>query len=247
MEILPNNIYNMDCIQGMKLIEKETVDLICSDPPFGLLFNGKQSNYNRDKDLVTDSYNEVSCENYYEFTKSWLSESKRILKENGSIYIFSSWNNLREVLNVIHDLNLNLINQIIWKYNFGVFCKKKYISSHYNLLYVCKNKKLVSLNKDCRFNNTKDQYADMSSVWDIPREYWTNKRKTPTKLPKEIISKIISYSSNENDLIVDPFMGSGQVPFIARELKRNYIGFEIEKENFLFSKERLETGQYFLT
>ena len=88
------------------------------------------------------------------------------------------------------------------------------------------------------------RYQDMEDVWTIKREYWHGDKKTPTKLPAALIEKILAYTSEEDDLVLDPFLGSGQVAMISRMKKRDYIGFEIVKEYYEFAKERLRTGNY---
>jgi site-specific DNA-methyltransferase (adenine-specific) len=85
---------------------------------------------------------------------------------------------------------------------------------------------------------------DKEDVWVINREYWNGDKKTPTKLPAELIKKILEYSSEEGDLVLDPFLGSGQVAVVSKMLKRNYVGFEIVKEYYDFINERLTKNIY---
>ena len=85
---------------------------------------------------------------------------------------------------------------------------------------------------------------DKEDVWVINREYWNGDKKTPTKLPAELIKKILMYSSKEKDVILDLFLGSGQVAVVSKMLNRQYIGFEIVKEYYEFAKERLEKNLY---
>jgi site-specific DNA-methyltransferase (adenine-specific) len=85
---------------------------------------------------------------------------------------------------------------------------------------------------------------DKEDVWVINREYWNGDKKTPTKLPSELIKKILNYSSEERDVILDPFIGSGQVAVVSKMLKRNYVGFEIVKEYYDFASERLTRNIY---
>ena len=90
---------------------------------------------------VMEGYNEILPENYYQFSYDWISEANRILKESGSMYIFSGWNNLKDILIAIDNVGLTVVNHIIWKYQFGVVTKNKFVTSHYHCLYVCKNPK----------------------------------------------------------------------------------------------------------
>jgi len=241
-----NIIYNQDCIKGVKeKLEDCTIDLIITDPPFAINFKSFKANYNRDSSKVLEGYTDIKEEDYLKFTNDWISEAYRVLKENGSAYIFSGWNHLKDILIAIDNCKFKVINHIIWKYQFGVHTKTKYITSHYHCLYVCKNPKLRRFYIESRY--TKDEvikgrkanYWDREDVWYINREYWTGKLKTPNKLPEALVSKIIDYSSKENDIILDMFSGSGQIPYVAIKKNRRYIGFEICKSYYDFSLERL--------
>ena len=137
------------------------------------------------------------------------------------------------------------------KYQFGVVTKRKFVTSHYHCLYVCKDGKKRRFFPYSRYDkNSKDEggkslhYKDKEDVWMIKREYWTGDQKTPTKLPAELIKKILMYSSEERDIVLDPFLGSGQVAVVSKTLNRQYIGFEIVKEYYEFAKERLEKNLY---
>ena len=246
-----NEIYNMDCIEGMRSMDNNTIDLVITDPPFAIEFKAKRTNYNRTQSRVLEGYNEIPKEEYYDFTLNWMAEVYRILKESGSMYVFSGWNNLKDILNTISELNFVTVNHIIWKYQFGVVTKKRFVTSHYHCLYVCKNDKkkkffpYARYEKNARSNEGGSlHYKDKEDVWVIKREYWNGDQKTPTKLPAEIIKKILMYSSEENDIVLDPFLGSGQVAVVSKMLNRKYIGFEIVKEYYEFAKERLDKNLY---
>ena len=246
-----NKIYNKDCIIGMKTIPDETIDLVVTDPPFAINFKSKKANYNRTASRVLSGYNEINVEDYYKFTNDWMCQVKRILKKSGSMYVFSGWNNLKDILTALDVNGFTTINHIIWKYQFGVVTAKKFVTSHYHCLFVCKNDKMRKFFPYSRFKKnakTSDgkslHYRDKEDVWIIKREYWTGDDKTPTKLPAEIIKKILQYSSEKNDLILDPFLGSGQVAVISKMLGRKYLGFEIIKSYYDFAYKRLEKNVY---
>ena len=167
------------------------------------------------------------------------------------MYVFSGWNNLRDILNAIEELGFITVNHIIWKYQFGVVTNRRYVSSHYHCLFICKNDKKRKFFPYERFGkNEKDEnggslhYQDKEDVWQIKREYWNGEVKTPTKLPAEIIKKILQYSSEKNDLVFDPFLGSGQTAVVSKMENRNYAGFEIVKKYFDFINERLDSNSY---
>ena len=237
---MKNKIINSNSITYLPSISSESVDLVITDPPFAIGLKAKKANYNRDSSLVLDGYNEIKPEDYDEFSLSWITECFRILKESGSIYIFSGYNHLESILRAVRLAGFTVINHIIWKYNFGVYCSKKFITSHYTIIYATKNPKKRNFYTDSRFQTTKQQYSDMEDVWYIKKEYWTGKIKPPTKLPTEIISKILSYSSIPGDLVLDPFLGSGQVALVSKQMKRDYLGIEIVKEYYDFAEKRIE-------
>jgi len=246
-----NKIYNKDCVVGMKTIPNEKIDLVITDPPFAINFKAKKANYNRTSSRVLSGYDEIKVEDYYDFTNAWMSEAYRILKKSGSMYVFSGWNNLKDILTALDDNNFTTINHIIWKYQFGVVTSKKFVTSHYHCLFVCKDNKKRKFFPYSRFKKnarTSDgqslHYRDKEDVWIIKREYWTGDDKTPTKLPAEIIKKILEYSSEKKDLVLDPFLGSGQVAVISKMLGRQYLGFETVKQYYNFANKRLQKNVY---
>jgi len=235
----------------MSSLEPKKIDLIITDPPFAINFKSTKANYNRTASRVMKGYNEIKREDYYDFTYSWMSEAYRILKESGSMYVFSGWNNLKDILMALDDVGFVTVDHIIWKYQFGVLTKKKFVTSHYHCLYVCKNPKKRKFFPFSRFKKqakTKEgrslHYKDKEDVWNIKREYWTGDEKTPTKLPAELIEKIIQYSSKKGDGILDPFLGSGQVAILSKSLGRKFIGFEIVNKYYNFAKKRLDKNVY---
>ena len=229
-----DEIYCGDALELMKEIPADSVDLIVTDPPFAIDFKAKRSNYNRTQARVIEGYNEILPEEYYDFSKKWMEQAYRVLKETGSMYVFSGWTNLKDILNALDDVGFITINHLIWKYQFGVFTRRKYVTSHYHILFVVKNEKKYKFNKI-------EHYPE--DVWIIKREYWTGREKTPTKLPTELVRKILLFSSDEGDLVLDPFIGSGTVAVVAKSLGRHYLGFEIVPEYYEFAKKRLESVQ----
>lgn len=216
-----------DSLTLLPRLPEGSVDLIVTDPPFAIDFSAQRLNYNRAGSHVLEGYREVPAEEYGEFTRQWIHEAARVLSPSGSMYIFSGWNRLRDILEGIDAAGLTTINHLIWKYQFGVFTKKKYVTSHYHILFVVKDPKRYTFNKI-------DHYPE--DVWIINREYWKGRKKTPTKLPYELVRKILLYSSNSGDLVLDPFLGSGTVAVVAHHEGRHYLGFEIVPEYCAFAR-----------
>ncbi len=247
-----NKIYNEDCITGMaRHLPDQSVDLVLTDPPFGIEFQAKRGNYNRKGTRVLEGYNEVKGADYLTFTRDWLREVRRVLKPEGSLYIFSGWNYLKDILIALEELDITLVNHLVWKYQFGLVTTRKYVTSHYHVLFGSIDEKKRKFYPYARYEKDEKHpdggsahYKDKEDVWTIPREYWAGDVKTPTKLPAELIRKILAYSSQPGDVVLDPFLGSGQTAVVSRLEGRQYVGFEVVKEYFDFAQQRLDSGQY---
>ncbi len=136
---LNQSFYNEDCIIGCRRhIPDGAVDLIVTDPPYGINGHQLHKHYNRKEAFVLDGYIEVPAGEYRDFSCQWIAEAERILRPGGSIYIVSGYTNLVDILTALRDTSLQEVNHIIWKYNFGVYTRNKYISSHYHILYYVK-------------------------------------------------------------------------------------------------------------
>lgn len=228
-----------------------SVDLVITDPPFGIEFGAKRGNYNRKSGRVLEGYNEVKGVDYQQFTMDWLAQVRRVLKPSGSLYIFSGWNYLKDILIALDALDFTLVNHLIWKYQFGLVTKRKYVTSHYHVLFACVDDKQRKFYPYSRFakdaqhpDGGSAHYRDKEDVWQIPREYWNGDVKTPTKLPADLIRKILAYSSKPGDVVLDPFLGSGQVAVVSKLEGRQFTGFEVVPEYFEFVRKRLESGLY---
>jgi site-specific DNA-methyltransferase (adenine-specific) len=225
-----DRVYQGDSIRLIRDIPDGIIDLVVTDPPFAIDFRAQRLNYNRTGSNVIEGYHEVSVENYESFSREWMREAFRVLSPTGSMYVFSGWNRLKDILGGLDSAGFTTQNHLIWKYQFGVFTKKKYVTSHYHILFVVKDPKRYIFNKV-------EHYPE--DVWEIKREYWKGKKKTPTKLPSEIVRKILRFSSNPGDIVLDPFLGSGTVAVTAKQMGRHFTGFEIVGDYLSFANERL--------
>lgn len=232
--------FNKDCITGCReLIPDNSVDLIVTDPPYGIAGETLHKHYHRNEARVIGGYVDVPKERYAQFSMDWIAEAERILRPGGSLYVVSGYTNLIHILNALSATALTEVNHLIWKYNFGVYTSKKFISSHYHILYYVKKGKPPTFNTFSRFGqrekDTKNgslNYLDREDVWIINREYKPNRTKNKNELPSALLTKIIQYSSNEQDVVCDFFLGSFSTARIAIGLNRTAIGFEINKQSF---------------
>ena len=233
------DFYNEDCILGAEKIKDNSVDLIVTDPPYGIEGDKLHKHYNRNEDKVIEGYVEIPLKEYSKFSVQWIKEAERVLRPGGSIYIITGYTNLIHVLNALKNTNLEERNHIIWKYNFGVWTSKKYVSSHYHILYYVKKKGEVTFNTYAFYaGSEKDHrggslnYQDREDVWLINREYKPNQIKNKNQLPDKLLKKIMLYSSNPNDLVCDFFLGSFSTAKVAIGLGRDACGFELNKNAF---------------
>ena len=189
---------------------------------------------------------------YDKFTLDWLTECKRILHDDGSMYLVSGWTNLSSFYKAIETLGLFEVNHIIWKFNFGVNTKNKFVSSHYHIFYLTKSEKAKRTFKgNCRFtqldkdaNNRSLLYQDLEDVWVINKEFQPGEVKNVNKLPNKLVEKIIEYSSNEGDIVCDFFMGNFTTADCALRLGRKVIGFEINPVSYNYHIERISQIEF---
>jgi len=243
-----NNFFNEDCITGCQQhLPDASVDLIVTDPPYGINGGALDKHYHRKEDYVIDGYVEVPPEEYGEFTRQWITEAERILKPGGSIYVISGYTHLYHILDALRQTSLEEQNHIIWKYNFGVYTKNKYVSSHYHILYYTKPGATPTFNTYVRYGaQEKDMgggslnYQDREDVWTINREYKPGQQKNKNELPTDLLIKIIQYSSNPGELVCDLFLGSFSTAKVARGLNRDATGFEISTKAWQYQMKQME-------
>ena len=217
---------------------EESVDLVIADPPFGIEFTGKGSQYNRKAENVIDGYVEIEG-SYESFSDQWIQQLPRIMKKTATAYIISGWTHLGDILNAIAKTGLIILNHIIWKYQFGVFTKKKFVSSHYHILFLAKDKQAYFFNKY-------KYYPE--DVWDIPRVYKPGQMKNGTKLPENLVKQLIQFSSKPGDIVFDPFMGNATTAVCAKGLYRNYYGFDLNAKLKLIHENNLgaiDPGEFY--
>lgn len=250
----------MDCVEGMKLLDDNSIDSIVTDPPYNLSKSKKLKMSNKDKldgfggdwNITNEKWDKMTFEDYLSFTRQWLSECKRVLKPTGSIWVFGSYHNIG-VINVCFQLlHIEILNEIIWfKRNaFPNLTGKRFTASHENIIWGHTGDKKreyyfdyeLSKSMECPEDNLKKDGKQMRTVWDIPNNKTKEelKYKHPTQKPEKLIKRIIQLTTKENDIVLDCFMGSGTTAKVAKELNRQYIGFELDEKYYKSSLERIE-------
>jgi len=230
------NVYNQSCIDGMRSnVLDNSIDLIFTDPPYGIKGDGLDVLYHRDESNVVPGYVDVPLSEYAKFSSEWIKECARVLRPGGSIYIVSGYTNLHHILNALHDTDLLEINHIIAKYSFGVSTKNKFVSSHYHVLFwqkPDKGKQKRTFNSNWKYTDQKDSYHDRLSVQDMPRSHKPGMIKNKNQLNEDFITKFILYSSNRGDTVLDCFGGGFTTGRTALRYDRKFVGFELNKNAY---------------
>lgn len=228
-----------DALEILKRLESKTVDLIFADPPYNL--SGK--NYltcKSGKIAKCDKGTWDQIENIHEFNRKWIEECVRVLKDNGTIWISGTLHNHPSIGVVLKQLNLWIINDIIWfKPNAPPLIQKNRFVPSTELIWVASKSKKYFFNYEMatKLSNGKQ----MRNLWEIPAE--RHKTPHPTEKPEKLLERIILIGSKEGDTILDPFMGSGTTGVVAKRLNRNFIGIEIDEKYFEIAKRRIETTE----
>ncbi|WP_440618941.1 site-specific DNA-methyltransferase [Candidatus Pelagibacter sp. HIMB1493] len=244
-----NKIINGDSLEELKKIPRETFDLIFADPPYNLQLKGELTRPDRSKvSAVNDKWDQFeNFKKYDDFTYEWLNECKRILKKDGAIWIIGSYHNIFRVGTAIQNLGFWILNDVIWNKNNPMpnFRGTRFTNAHETLIWASKSEKskytfnyqsLKCLNDDLQ----------MRSNWSLPicsgseRLKKNGKKIHSTQKPESLLHRILLATSNKNDLVLDPFLGSGTSAAVAKKLGRNYFGIEKEKNYFKAAEERLK-------
>lgn len=212
---------------------KEKFHLIIADPPFGLEFNKSSHEYGADDYILYED--KFTDDEYEKFSWNWIARCFDALAPNGSLYVISGWTRIGEILNAVKRTKFTLLNHIIWRFSWGVFTRKKYVTSHYHILFLIKDKKNYKYYPQYVNPKTKrkgEKYEE--DVWFWPEYNRGNDpdriKGHPCQLPLVMLEKMIKISSDPGDWVGDVFSGSGGTVLACRRLGRNVIAFEKNKD-----------------
>ena len=240
-----------DTIEISKFLPEASVDLIIADPP-----------YNLDKDFSGNKFKRMSYEEYEAYTEKWLLTVLPLLKDNGSIYICCDWQSSGPIERVLRKY-MFVRNRITWQREKGRGAKENWKNGMEDIWFATKSNKYTFNLNDVKIRkkviapytidgkpkdweeteNGKFRDTCPSNFWDdISIPYWSMPENTahPTQKPEKLIAKLILASSNEEDIIFDPFLGSGSTSVTAKKLNRHYIGIEQNPQYCAWCEKRLE-------
>lgn len=231
-------------MKTLNTIEKRSIDMIFADPPYFLsndgitCKNGAIASVNKGDWDKAESFDDI-----YNFTINWIKECDRVLKDDGTIWISGTYHNIHIIGYILNVLNYYIINEIAWikpnaPPNMGCRC---FTASHETLLWAKKTKKSKHT-FNYKYMKELNDGKQMRSFWQIPTTPKREKKhgKHPTQKPEELLYRCIMSSTNEGDLILDPFCGSGTTGAVALKNKRRFIGIDIMKEFIELSEKRFE-------
>ena len=248
MSNFSNKIINGDCLKELKKIPSKTFDLVFADPPYNMQIGEKLTRPDSSKvNGVSDKWDQFfSFKHYDEFCQAWLRECKRILKDNGSIWVIGSYHNIFRLGYHLQNLDFWLLNDVVWRKNNPMpnFRGTRFTNAHETLIWASKSKKskytfnyqsLKCFNDDLQ----------MRSDWTLPicngkeRLKKNGKKLHSTQKPEALLHRIILATTNKGDTIIDPFLGTGTTASVSKKLGRNYFGIEKDRRYFIAAKERI--------
>ena len=243
-----NKIINGESLEVLKKIPSKTFDLVFADPPYNMQIGEKLKRPDNSKvNGVNDKWDQfLNFKHYDEFSKEWLKECKRILKDNGSMWVIGTYHNIFRLGYHIQNLNYWILNDVIWRKNNPMpnFKGTRFTNAHETLIWASKSKKskytfnyqsLKCLNDDLQ----------MRSDWTLPicngkeRLKKNGKKIHSTQKPEALLHRIILATTNKGDLICDPFIGTGTSAVVAKKLGRKYFGIEKDKKYFGAANKRI--------
>jgi len=239
-----NKIYNMDCMEGMKQFPDKSIDLVVTDPPYKIVQGGCSNkavtinacggilNKHDGDNIELVKKGKIFNHNEIQFNE-WLPEIYRVLKDNSHCYIMINGRNLSKLQMEAEKVGFEFHNIIGWDKG----------NATPNKWYMQRLEFILFLFKGEAKNINNMGTTTLLQVPNIKR----GTKLHPTEKPVDLMKVLIENSSNEGDLILDPFMGAGSTALACKELNRNYIGFELDKHYYDIATERIKNHTQQLT
>ena len=237
-----------DCIKKLVKVASGSVDLVFADPPYNLQLGGTLLRPDHTHvDAVEEDWDQFdSFAAYDAFSQAWLAEARRVLKPNGAIWVIGSYHNIFRIGKILQDLDFWILNDVIWRKTNPMpnFRGRRFTNAHETLIWAAKSKEsrytfnyeaMKALNDD----------VQMRSDWELPictgaeRLKNNGKKAHPTQKPESLLARILLASTTRDDVILDPFFGTGTTGAVAKRLHRNFIGIEQDSSYVKLARERI--------
>jgi len=247
-----NQILQGNCIEILKSLPESSVDLVFADPPYNLQLQNDLYRPNLTKvDAVNNRWDKFgSFADYDAFTREWLSATRRVLKETGTIWVIGSYHNIYRVGAIMQDLGFWILNDIIWlKTNpMPNFRGVRFTNAHETMIWAQKKKGAKYIFNHHAMKALNDD-LQMRSDWALPLATGKERIKSngtkahPTQKPESLLYRVLLSSSSPGDVILDPFFGSGTTGAVAKKLGRSFIGIERDKKYIKVAQKRIAATQ----
>ena len=242
-------IHAGDCIEVMRSLPAESVDLVFADPPYNLQLKGELHRPDNSRvDAVNDAWDRfASFEAYDAFTREWLSAARRLLKPDGAIWVIGSYHNVFRLGAALQDGGYWLLNDVIWRKTNPMpnFRGKRLTNAHETLIWAAKSEDAkYTFNYEAM--KALNDGVQMRSDWTIPLCTGSERLKGPdgakahpTQKPEALLHRVLVASTRPGDVVLDPFFGTGTTGAVAKRLRRHFIGIEREAEYRAVAEARL--------
>ena len=236
--LLPlGKILDGDCIEAMRSLPDNSVDCVFADPPYNLQLGGDLNRPDGSEvDAVTDHWDQFdSFRVYDEFTRAWLTEARRVLKPDGSLWVIGSYHNIFRCGAILQDLGFWILNDIIWRKTNPMpnFKGTRFTNAHETLIWASQGEK-SRYQFNYRAMKTLNDELQMRSDWVLPicsggeRLKENGTKVHPTQKPEALLYRVLLATTEKGDVVLDPFFGTGTTGAVAKRLGREWIGCERE-------------------
>jgi modification methylase len=246
----PETIINGDCIVELAKLPDRCVDLVFADPPYNLQLGGDLLRPDNSKvDAVDDHWDQfASFAAYDAFTREWLAQCRRVLKDDGSLWVIGSYHNIFRVGVAVQDMGFWVLNDVVWRKTNPMpnFKGTRFTNAHETLIWAAKSRgaKRYTFNYDAM--KMANDELQMRSDWTLPLCTGDERVKTaegakghPTQKPEALLHRVILSSSKPGDLVLDPFFGVGTTGAAAKRLGRRFVGIEREADYVELARARI--------
>lgn len=236
-ELPLDSILMSDCIEALKSLPSKSIDMIFADPPYNLQLGGDLSRPDGSHvDAVTDDWDKFDSLAVYDaFTRAWLAEARRVLKDTGTIWVIGSYHNIFKVGSAIQDLGFWILNDIVWRKANPMpnFKGTRFTNAHETMIWASTGEK-ARYTFNYRTMKTLNDEIQMRSDWEFPICGGPERLKSngvkvhPTQKPEALLYRVLLASTKPGDVVLDPFFGTGTTGAVAKRLGRRWIGIERE-------------------
>ncbi|WP_297932751.1 site-specific DNA-methyltransferase [uncultured Brevundimonas sp.] len=250
-ELKTDVILRGDCIEVLKGLPDKSVDMVFADPPYNLQLGGDLLRPDNSKvDAVDDDWDKFdSFAAYDAFTRAWLGECRRVLKDEGSLWVIGSYHNIFRLGAAMQDLGFWVLNDIIWRKSNPMpnFKGTRFTNAHETLIWAAKSReqKRYTFNYDALKAFNED--TQMRSDWTLALCTGNERLKDdngdkahPTQKPEALLHRVILSASRVGDVILDPFFGTGTTGAAAKRLGRHFIGIERDETYAKLAEKRIK-------